>query len=86
MWIIKLLVLFRLVCEVTYQLGSAEPLTASRYYKFQVLKPCEVKTKFYNAEVSFSLKSQFYAEWMRFGFGFLFGMLNIFSSLIDHYS
>ncbi len=41
-----------LVCEVSYQLLSGEPLTASRYYKFQVLKPCEVKTKFYNAEVS----------------------------------
>lgn len=51
------LLYYRLVCEVSYQLLSGEPLTASRYYKFQVLKPCEVKTKFYNAEVSFFSKN-----------------------------
>ena len=45
-----------LVCEVSYQIGSGEPLTSSRYYKFQVLKPLDVKTKFYNAEVSFNFK------------------------------
>ena len=54
-----------LVCEVAYQLSSDEPmLSASRYYKFQVLKPCEVKTKFYNAEVSYDFfyKKTFYTE------------------------
>ena len=64
--------LFSLVCEVLYQIGPNEPMTCSRYYKFQVLignisvynviysglkflqvlKPLDVKTKFYNAEVS----------------------------------
>ncbi|KAI9557246.1 hypothetical protein GHT06_017069 [Daphnia sinensis] len=39
-----------LVCEVSYQVGSGEIMTSSRYYKFQVLKPLDVKTKFYNAE------------------------------------
>jgi len=40
-----------LVCEVSYSTESGEKLTASRYYKFQVQKPLDVKTKFYNAEV-----------------------------------
>nr|CAH0104181.1 unnamed protein product [Daphnia galeata] len=39
-----------LVCEVSYQIGVGEQMTSSRYYKFQVLKPLDVKTKFYNAE------------------------------------
>ncbi|XP_045031668.1 trafficking protein particle complex subunit 13 isoform X1 [Daphnia magna] len=39
-----------LVCEVSYQVGLGEVMTSSRYYKFQVLKPLDVKTKFYNAE------------------------------------
>ena len=43
-----------LVCEVTYKSASGDQLTASRYYKFQVQKPLDVKTKFYNAEVCFS--------------------------------
>lgn len=44
---------FRLVCEVSYicanQVGP--PLSFRKYFKFQVVKPLDVKTKFYNAEV-----------------------------------
>ncbi|XP_046440856.1 trafficking protein particle complex subunit 13-like isoform X1 [Daphnia pulex] len=43
-----------LVCEVSYQIGAGEQMTSSRYYKFQVLKPLDVKTKFYNAEDYYS--------------------------------
>jgi len=39
-----------LVCEVTYKSATGDPMTSSRYYKFQVQKPLDVKTKFYNAE------------------------------------
>ncbi|XP_076750477.1 trafficking protein particle complex subunit 13 [Xylocopa sonorina] len=41
-----------LVCEVTYTpatLGST-PQSFRKYFKFQVVKPLDVKTKFYNAE------------------------------------
>ncbi|OXU23699.1 hypothetical protein TSAR_016039 [Trichomalopsis sarcophagae] len=41
-----------LVCEVTYTpllLGS-QPLSFRKFFKFQVVKPLDVKTKFYNAE------------------------------------
>jgi len=43
----------RLVCEVSYicanQVGP--PMSFRKYFKFQVVKPLDVKTKFYNAEV-----------------------------------
>ncbi|XP_029155043.1 trafficking protein particle complex subunit 13-like [Nylanderia fulva] len=40
-----------LVCEVSYtnQVGGS-PLSFRKYFKFQVVKPLDVKTKFYNAE------------------------------------
>ncbi|CAM9883106.1 unnamed protein product [Lampetra planeri] len=39
-----------LVCAVSYATQSAEKLYFRKFFKFQVLKPLEVKTKFYNAE------------------------------------
>lgn len=47
-------IFFRLVCEVTYMPGSlgATPQSFRKYYKLQVVKPLDVKTKFYNAEVT----------------------------------
>lgn len=44
---------FRLVCEVTY----LNRLLFRKFFKFQVLKPLDVKTKFYTAEVSEKLYS-----------------------------
>jgi hypothetical protein len=42
---------FSLVCEVTYTSPSQTQLSFRKFFKFQVLKPLDVKTKFYNAEV-----------------------------------
>nr|XP_054764028.1 trafficking protein particle complex subunit 13-like [Lytechinus pictus] len=39
-----------LVCAVSYTSPSGETLSFRKFYKFQVLKPLDVKTKFYNAE------------------------------------
>ncbi|XP_071485022.1 trafficking protein particle complex subunit 13-like [Diadema antillarum] len=39
-----------LVCAVSYTTPSGENLSFRKFYKFQVLKPLDVKTKFYNAE------------------------------------
>ncbi|XP_046629447.1 trafficking protein particle complex subunit 13 [Neodiprion virginianus] len=41
-----------LVCEVTYTPTVSEPVPLSfrKFFKFQVVKPLDVKTKFYNAE------------------------------------
>ena len=39
-----------LVCEVNYMSPSAGKMNFRKYFKFQVLKPLDVKTKFYNAE------------------------------------
>ena len=39
-----------LVCEVNYQNGQREKLNFRKFFKFQVMKPLDVKTKFYNAE------------------------------------
>jgi len=38
-----------LICAVNYTSNAGEKLYMRRFYKFQVLKPLEVKTKFYNA-------------------------------------
>lgn len=43
---------YRLVCEVSYVTPGGDPLSFRKFFKFQVLKPLDVKTKFYNAEVS----------------------------------
>lgn len=45
---------FRLVCEVTYTPSNlgATPQFIRKYYKLEVVKPLDVKTKFYNAEVT----------------------------------
>uniref|UniRef100_A0A3B3QZP5 Trafficking protein particle complex subunit 13 n=1 Tax=Paramormyrops kingsleyae TaxID=1676925 RepID=A0A3B3QZP5_9TELE len=39
-----------LVCAVSYTTQSGEKLYFRKFFKFQVLKPLDVKTKFYNAE------------------------------------
>ncbi|KAL7294196.1 hypothetical protein TKK_0012216 [Trichogramma kaykai] len=41
-----------LVCEVTYTpvISGGQPLSFRKFFKFQVVKPLDVKTKFYNAE------------------------------------
>jgi len=39
-----------LVCEVNYTAPSAGKMNFRKYFKFQVMKPLDVKTKFYNAE------------------------------------
>ncbi|XP_063068869.1 trafficking protein particle complex subunit 13 isoform X2 [Engraulis encrasicolus] len=39
-----------LVCAVSYTTGSGEKMYFRKFFKFQVLKPLDVKTKFYNAE------------------------------------
>lgn len=39
-----------LVCEVAYQNGQGIPMNFKKFFKIQVLKPLDVKTKFYNAE------------------------------------
>lgn len=39
-----------LVCEVSYNAPSRGKLNFRKYFKFQVAKPLDVKTKFYNAE------------------------------------
>ncbi|KAI8509602.1 Trafficking protein particle complex subunit 13 [Branchiostoma belcheri] len=39
-----------LVCAVSYTTQSSEKMYFRKFFKFQVLKPLDVKTKFYNAE------------------------------------
>jgi len=39
-----------LVCEVNYNSQAGERLNFRKFFKFQVMKPLDVKTKFYNAE------------------------------------
>lgn len=39
-----------LVCEVSYQNSTGVPMSFRKFFKIQVLKPLDVKTKFYNAE------------------------------------
>lgn len=39
-----------LVCEVNYISSAGLPLSFRKFFKFQVLKPIDVKTKFYVAE------------------------------------
>lgn len=45
------LLFFSLVCEVSYTAPTQTQLSFRKFFKFQVLKPLDVKTKFYNAEV-----------------------------------
>ncbi|CAD7015230.1 probable trafficking protein particle complex subunit 13 homolog [Ceratitis capitata] len=40
-----------LVCEVNYTTPAGFPQSFRKFFKFQVLKPLDVKTKFYNAEM-----------------------------------
>jgi hypothetical protein len=42
--------IFRLVCEVSYQNAAGILKSFRKFFKIQVLKPLDVKTKFYNAE------------------------------------
>ncbi|XP_060576293.1 trafficking protein particle complex subunit 13-like isoform X2 [Ruditapes philippinarum] len=39
-----------LVCAVSYSTEAGEKMAFRKFFKFQVLKPLDVKTKFYNAE------------------------------------
>jgi len=39
-----------LVCEVTYGCSASDKMSFRKFFKFQVMKPLDVKTKFYNAE------------------------------------
>ncbi|XP_076045009.1 trafficking protein particle complex subunit 13 isoform X2 [Oratosquilla oratoria] len=39
-----------LVCAVSYTASSGESANFRKFYKFQVMKPLDVKTKFYNTE------------------------------------
>ncbi|CAH0550754.1 unnamed protein product [Brassicogethes aeneus] len=39
-----------LVCEVSYQTITGNLMTFRKFFKIQVMKPLDVKTKFYNAE------------------------------------
>lgn len=39
-----------LVCEVTYETPAGLPESFRKFFKFQVLKPLDVQTKFYNTE------------------------------------
>jgi len=39
-----------LVCEVTYVSHFGDKMNFRKFFKFQVMKPLDVKTKFYNAE------------------------------------
>jgi trafficking protein particle complex subunit 13 len=39
-----------LVCEVAYITPAGFPKSFRKFFKFQVVKPLDVKTKFYNAE------------------------------------
>ncbi|KAL4236616.1 Trafficking protein particle complex subunit 13 [Mactra antiquata] len=39
-----------LVCAVSYTTEAGEKMAFRKFFKFQVLKPLDVKTKFYNAE------------------------------------
>ncbi|XP_052686089.1 trafficking protein particle complex subunit 13-like [Crassostrea angulata] len=39
-----------LVCAVSYTTNNYEKMAFRKFFKFQVLKPLDVKTKFYNAE------------------------------------
>lgn len=39
-----------LVCEVSYHAPSGAAMSFRKFFKIQVLKPLDVKTKFYNAE------------------------------------
>ncbi|KAL8560726.1 hypothetical protein ACOMHN_046409 [Nucella lapillus] len=40
-----------LICAVSYTHYKGEPMQFRKFFKFQVLKPFDVKTKFYNAEM-----------------------------------
>jgi len=40
-----------MICTVSYTLSSQEPHLFRKFFQFQVEKPLDVKTKFYNAEV-----------------------------------
>lgn len=44
-----------LVCEVSYNAPGKTRLNFRKFFKFNVMKPLDVKTKFYNAEVCYLL-------------------------------
>ncbi|KAK6630139.1 hypothetical protein RUM44_005690 [Polyplax serrata] len=39
-----------LVCEVSYLSNTGDPLSFRKFFRFEVTKPLDLKTKFYNAE------------------------------------
>ena len=52
-----------LVCEVTYSAPQREKMNFRKFFKFQVMKPLDVKTKFYNAEVKKRVYRAYHYEW-----------------------
>lgn len=52
LYILKIIIQFyySLVCEVHYATPAGFSETFRKFFKFQVVKPLDVKTKFYNAE------------------------------------
>ncbi|KAL8560725.1 hypothetical protein ACOMHN_046408 [Nucella lapillus] len=47
-----------LICAVSYTHYKGRPMQFRKFFKFQVLKPFDVKTKFYNAEVYLEVEIQ----------------------------
>lgn len=52
----------RLVCAVSYKTPTDEKMYFRKFFKFPVTKPIDVRTKFYNAEVSVPNLHFFLAE------------------------
>lgn len=55
------------MCEVFYNSPGKGKLTFRKFFKFQVMKPLDVKTKFYNAEVDkikMALKGRFLSSFL----------------------
>lgn len=49
----ELLAGFSLVCAVTYSTVTTDKAYFRKFFKFPVAKPLDVRTKFYNAEVTY---------------------------------
>lgn len=59
----------RLICTLTYTIPNSiqgEPIVLERFFRFQVKKPLDVKTKLYNAEVYHVLSTNHCCPWAMF--------------------
>ena len=64
-----------LVCEVSYSAPGKSKMNFRKFFKFNVMKPLDVKTKFYNAEVSIKdINRELITEPITFWLGFLNGL------------